>query len=143
LLLANATKLWPSSRKPAAISFSALHGLIESAATCARYSGVMSATDWLNVSLGLYVCFSIAGMNSGFSGASFARSSARRTTRSSAASSNSLMVATPTLLPYGHFDAEFGVVDDAAGGDVVQREADVAVDVAGQLRRCTGRPSTA
>lgn len=41
----------------------------------------------------------MAGMNSGFSGASRARSSARRTTRSSAASSNSLMVAVPTRLP--------------------------------------------
>ena len=41
----------------------------------------------------------MAGMNSGFSGARRARSSARRTTRSSAASSNSLMVAVPTRLP--------------------------------------------
>src|SRR5688500_13376547 len=41
----------------------------------------------------------MAGMNSGFSGASRARSSARRTTRSSAASSNSLIVAVPTRLP--------------------------------------------
>ena len=38
-------------------------------------------------------------MNSGFSGARRARSSARRTTRSSAASSNSLIVAMPTRLP--------------------------------------------
>ncbi|MNV47925.1 hypothetical protein D3C71_1398090 [compost metagenome] len=41
----------------------------------------------------------MAGMNSGFSGASLARSSARRTTRASAASSNSLIEAVPTRLP--------------------------------------------
>src|SRR5690606_20368093 len=41
----------------------------------------------------------MAGMNSGFSGASLARSSARRTTRSSEASSNSLIVADPMRLP--------------------------------------------
>jgi hypothetical protein len=42
----------------------------------------------------------MAGMNSGFSGASFASSSARRTTFSSDASSNSLIVAVPMRLPY-------------------------------------------
>ena len=53
LLLAKATKLCPSSRKPAAISFSALHGPIESAATWARNSGVIAAVDSLKVALAL------------------------------------------------------------------------------------------
>src|SRR5690606_14777233 len=99
LLLANAVKLWPSSRKPAATRPSARHGSMESAATCARNSGVIAAVDSLKVGLGRYSCGPIAGMNSGFSGASRARSSARRTTRSSASSLNSLMVAVPTRLP--------------------------------------------
>src|SRR5690554_279502 len=72
---------------------------MESAATWARNSGVIAAVDSLNVGLGRYSCGPIAGMNSGFSGASRARSSARRTTRSRASSLNSLMVAVPTCLP--------------------------------------------
>jgi hypothetical protein len=42
---------------------------------------------------------SIAGMNSGFSGASLASSSARRTTASIEASSKLLIVAVPVRLP--------------------------------------------
>ena len=53
LLLAIAEKPWPSSRKPAATSLSALHGSIESAATLARYSGVIAAVAALKVGLGL------------------------------------------------------------------------------------------
>ena len=53
LLLANAMKLWPSCRPPAAIRLLDLHGPIESAATCARCSGVVSAVACTNVALGL------------------------------------------------------------------------------------------
>src|SRR5690606_27343354 len=74
-------------------------GAIESAATLARKSGSIAAVDSLKVGLGVYCCLPMAGMNSGFSGASLARSSARRTTRSSEASSNSLIEAVPTRLP--------------------------------------------
>ncbi|MNW19259.1 hypothetical protein D3C71_2191780 [compost metagenome] len=53
LLLAKATKLWPSSRKPAAVSLASRHGAIESAATLARNAGSIAAVEAENVGLGL------------------------------------------------------------------------------------------
>ena len=74
-------------------------------------------------------------MNSGFSGASCASSSARRTQRSSDASSNWLIVAVPTRLPYATLTAEVAVAHDAARRHAVQRVADVAHHLAVELRR--------
>ena len=50
---AEAKKLTLSAKNPAAIRPSFLHGPMESAATLARYSGVMAATSSLKVLVGL------------------------------------------------------------------------------------------
>jgi hypothetical protein len=97
--LATVSKEDWSVKKPAATSPFFLQASMLYAATCARYSGLMASVDLLNVSERLKACLSGVGMNSGFSGASFASSSARCTALASDLSSNSLMTAVPCFLP--------------------------------------------
>jgi hypothetical protein len=70
-----------------------------SAAALARSSGVIAAVASNHPLTSAYCCGPSGGMNSGFSGASRASSSERRTAFSSEASSSSLMVVMPARLP--------------------------------------------
>src|SRR5688572_24772228 len=65
----------------------------------ARQSGLAAATSSNHAELGAKVCGPITGMASGFSGESFAISSAARSARVKLASSNCAVVVVPERLP--------------------------------------------
>lgn len=88
-----------SSQKPAAASPLVLAPAMPAPAARARTSGVMAAVASAQGEVSTYDWGPRNGMNSGFSGASRANSSDRRTARSRLSASNSLMDAVPLRLP--------------------------------------------